>query len=194
MLDTHGRKYADPVINAVAEIFIKMGFSANRVTVLSLAIGLFVLPFIYFDHLITATIILWISGLLDAVDGRIARKTGNTSSAGTLMDITFDRIVECSLVIILSLKVPESQFMMIILLSSIILSMTVFLTVGALSSKQGIKSFYYQAGVAERTEGFILFTFMILFPEYIHITAFIFTIMVVFTACQRFYEGIRVLK
>ena len=40
--------------------------------------------------------------------------------------------------------------------------MTIFLTVGALAQNNGMKSFRYQAGLAERSEGFICFSFMIL--------------------------------
>ena len=73
------------------------------------------------------------------------------------------------------------------------MSMTIFLTVGALSEKKGVKSFYYQAGVAERSEGFIFFSLMILIPSYLGIITNIFSILIIITAIQRFLEAKRLL-
>ena len=73
------------------------------------------------------------------------------------------------------------------------MSMTIYLTVGALSEKKGVKSFYYQAGVAERSEGFIFFSLMILIPSYLGIITNIFSILIIITAIQRFLEAKRLL-
>ena len=67
------------------------------------------------------------------------------------------------------------------------------LTVGALSEKKGVKSFYYQAGVVERSEGFIFFSLMILIPSYLGIITNIFSILIIITAIQRFLEAKRLL-
>jgi len=40
MLDTRARKYVQPLLNKVADGFIKMGFTANGVTILAFIIGL----------------------------------------------------------------------------------------------------------------------------------------------------------
>ena len=76
---------------------------------------------------------------------------------------------------------------------SIIVAMTVFLTVGALSEKQGMKSFYYQAGLAERTEGFILFSLMIVFSPYLTAITLLFIAVQIFTIFQRMAEAKRIL-
>ncbi|MTI68445.1 MAG: CDP-alcohol phosphatidyltransferase family protein, partial [Firmicutes bacterium] len=57
------------------------------------------------------------------------------------------------------------------------------------SNKKGIKSFYYQAGIAERTEGFILFTLMIVFNNYITFITNIYSLIVIITALQRMLEA-----
>lgn len=69
-----------------------------------------------------------------------------------------------------------------------------FLTVGALTEKKGIKSFYYQAGLAERTEGFILFTLMILLPQWLLWITDVFLAVELITALQRMTEARRILK
>ena len=193
MLDTHARKYVNPIIEVGADFFIKCKASASNVTVLALILGLFTSIFIYFDMPIIAATLLWLSGYLDAVDGAVARKSKTASSFGTLLDILSDRIVEISIVIVLGVKYPDIRFYLIILVACILISMTVFLTVGALTEKQGMKSFYYQAGVAERTEGFILFTIMFLFPSYLNISTNIFSLLILITVGQRFFEAKKIL-
>lgn len=193
MLDTHGRKYVDPIINCGANFFIKLNLTANNVTVIALLLGILTSVFIYIDMNILAVITLWISGYLDAVDGSIARKTKTTSLFGTLMDITFDRIVETSIILSLAMKYSNARINFIVLLICIIISMTIFLTVGALVEKKGMKSFYYQAGVAERSEGFLMLSLMILVPNYIVIFTNLFSAIIFITIIQRIIEAKKIL-
>ncbi|KKY02500.1 MULTISPECIES: CDP-alcohol phosphatidyltransferase family protein [Paraclostridium] len=193
MLDTHGRKYIDPIINYGADFFIKLNLTANNVTVIALFLGILTSIFVYIDMNILAVITLWISGYLDAIDGAIARKTKTTSLFGTLMDITFDRIVETSIILSLAMSYSNARINFIVLLICIIISMTIFLTVGALVEKKGIKSFYYQAGVAERSEGFLMFSLMILFPSYIVIFTNLFSAIIFITIIQRIVEAKKIL-
>jgi CDP-diacylglycerol--glycerol-3-phosphate 3-phosphatidyltransferase len=194
MLDTNARKYVQPLIKKFAMIFVKLKMSANQVTVLALLIGL--LPaviFYYFDNAILAVAVLWLSGLLDAVDGTIARITNTSSPFGTIMDLVFDRVVEISLIVCFALKF-EPSIVLIILEASIILSMTIFLSVGAASNKKSEKSFHYQAGIAERTEGFIFFSLAMLFPTYLNQILLVFTALILITALQRFFEAKKILS
>ncbi len=193
MLDTHGRKYVDPIINCGANFFIKLNLTANNVTIIALLLGILTSVFIYIDMNILAVITLWISGYLDAVDGSIARKTKTTSLFGTLMDITFDRIVETSIILSLAMRYSNARINFIVLLICIIISMTIFLTVGALVEKKGMKSFYYQAGVAERSEGFLMFSLMILVPNYIVIFTNLFSAIIFITIIQRIIEAKKIL-
>ena len=194
MLDTHGRKYVEPIIESVANAFINRNISANKVTVLAFVLGISSGGWILLGQPLIATAVLWISGLLDAVDGAIARKTGTSSSWGALMDITFDRIVELSVIISLAVLYPQARLVLIMLTGSIIISMTVFLTVGALSKNTKNKAFYYQAGLAERTEGFIMSSLMMLFSNHIIIITIVYFLAILFTAGQRLREAYELLR
>jgi phosphatidylglycerophosphate synthase len=194
MLDTHGRKYVEPIIESVANAFINRNISANKVTVLAFVLGISSGGWMLLGQPLIATAVLWISGLLDAVDGAIARKTGTSSSWGALMDITFDRIVELSVIISLAILYPQARLVLIMLTGSIIISMTVFLTVGALSKNTKNKAFYYQAGLAERTEGFIMSSLMMLFSNHIIIITIVYFLAILFTAGQRLREAYELLK
>ncbi|PTX64719.1 phosphatidylglycerophosphate synthase [Melghirimyces profundicolus] len=194
MLDTHGRKWVQPWIERIARWFLRWGLSANQVTWLAFGIGLPVGWFIVWDHPVMAVFLLWISGILDAVDGTMARQEQRTTPWGTLLDLTFDRLVELSVIVGLAFRWPDARLVLLLLTASIVFSITVFLTVGALSEKKGIKSFYYQAGLAERTEGFLLFSLMILFPDWLPNTTALFLAVELFTAFQRMSEARRLLK
>lgn len=193
MLDTHARKYVNPIIELGAKFLLKLKLTPNNVTILALLLGISTSIFLYFDMQVVAVIVLWISGYLDAVDGAMARRSNSSSSFGTLLDIVSDRIVEVSIVLVLGIKFIDVRYNLIVLNACILMSMTIFLTVGALSEKKGVKSFYYQAGVAERSEGFIFFSLMILFPGYLRIITNIFSILITVTAIQRFLEAKRLL-
>ncbi|WP_226666342.1 CDP-alcohol phosphatidyltransferase family protein [Metabacillus litoralis] len=192
MLDTHGRKYVQPTIEKTARSLLKLGLSANQVTWIAFLIGSTSGLLIYFNQLVLAVVVLWFSGFLDAVDGTMARLT-KPSAWGTVLDITFDRVVEISVILGLAFAFPASQWALLLLSVSIILSMTIFLTVGAVTEKQGMKSFYYQAGLAERTEGFILFSLMIIFTPYLTIVTLVFFVVELYTAFQRLNEAKRLL-
>ena len=193
MLDTHARKYVNPIIELGAEFLLKLKLTPNNVTILALLLGVSTSIFLYFDMQIIAVTLLWVSGYLDAVDGAMARRSNSSSSFGTLLDIVSDRIVEVSIVVVLGLKFVDVRYNLIVLTVCILMSMTIFLTVGALSEKKGVKSFYYQAGVVERSEGFIFFSLMILIPSYLGIITNIFSILIIITAIQRFLEAKRLL-
>ena len=193
MLDTHARKYVNPIIELGAEFLLKLKLTPNNVTILALLLGVSTSIFLYFDMQIIAVTLLWVSGYLDAVDGAMARRSNSSSSFGTLLDIVSDRIVEVSIVLVLGLKFVDVRYNLIVLTVCILMSMTIFLTVGALSEKKGVKSFYYQAGVAERSEGFIFFSLMILIPSYLGIITNIFSILIIITAIQRFLAAKRLL-
>ena len=195
MLDTHGRKHVQPFLDRVADLFIKVGFSADRVTVMAFAVGVLSALMVCLDRYWLAVALQWFSGVMDAVDGTIARKTGSSSNPlGVLLDVVFDRIVEILLLLAIMYTEPELAAYVAVVLSAIIISMTIFLTVGAAAKNISNKSFYYQAGVAERTEGFIMLSLAILLHGYRAIVLLVFAAMILFTAGQRFAEAARLFK
>jgi len=189
MIDTYLRSYVQPTFDRAAGVLHKRGITPNHITMVAFAVGVTTGPLTVAGYSVAAVVALWCSGLLDVLDGSVARLTGRSSAWGTTMDIVFDRLVEISVILGLAYSYPHSQTAMLWLLGSIIFSMTVFLTVGALAEKQSTKSFYYQAGLMERTEGFILFTLMLLLPGYLVSLTWLFIALEIFTGLQRFREA-----
>ena len=191
MLDTKARKFVQPLLNWVANLFVKFGISANGATVVAFVVGVLSAGAVCMQWYWLAVALLWLSGLLDAVDGTIARKTGTSSPLGTLLDVVFDRVVEILHLLALIYLVPELAPYVAVVLSTIIISMTIFLTVGAAAKNTAEKTFYYQPGLAERSEGFIMITLAILLVEFRVIVLLVFAGIILFTAGQRFFEAIK---
>lgn len=191
MLDTHARKYVQPMIQLTAQGFIGLGLTPTGVTWGAFLVGLAAGGSEWLARPGLAVVLLGISGYLDAVDGSMARTLARTSAWGTLLDITFDRLVELAIIVALAIRYPVDRLALVGLTAGIVFSMTVFLTVGALADKQGQKSFYYQAGIAERTEGFILLGAMMLWPRGLLWVTLLFVAVEFVTALQRMREARR---
>ncbi len=194
MLDTHCRKYLDTYFDKASKYLINLNFKPTQITCIALIMGTLASFVYYFDNILLAIILLWFSGFLDALDGTMARKTNSITKTGTLLDICFDRMVELIFIIIFALKHQNSTFALLCLTCAIVLSMSVFLTSGMLLENKGKKSFHYQAGLMERTEGFIMFTIMMILNSFMKEIAFIYAGLVLFTALQRLLQAIRVLE
>jgi CDP-diacylglycerol--glycerol-3-phosphate 3-phosphatidyltransferase len=192
MLDTYGRKYISKTIKKIAHYCHKKNISANAVTYVALFLGLTAAGALYYEHILLSLLLLWTSGFLDVLDGALARMSKMTSQQGMLMDIFFDRIIESSILIVVALLHADLRLNIIFLFFSILMSMTIFLISGNIIENTTVKSFYYQAGLMERTEGFIMLSFIIVFRNPMIIN--LFTILVVITVIQRFSETMTYLK
>jgi len=193
MLDTRARKIVQPLFDQGATLFKKIGLSATQVTIISGIIGGATGFFVYNDMMGTAIVLLWISGMLDVIDGTMARKE-KTTPIGTILDLVLDRIVELSVLIGLARRFPETQVVILLLVASFVIGMTMFLAIGAVSENYGYKSFQYQPGLVERTEGFLFLTAMILFPSAIIWIAIVFLIAELYTVGERFHQASKVLR
>ena len=103
MLDTHARKLLQPFIEKTARFCIKKGLNADQITWIAFLSGLISSLAILLELPFPGLVLLWISGLLDAVDGTVARIQATSSPWGTLLDITFDRLVEISIIIVIGI-------------------------------------------------------------------------------------------
>lgn len=194
MLDTRARKAVDPLFERFARLLLKRRFTPNVVTLLAFLFGLSAGVLLYFGLPIPAVLVLWFSGLLDAVDGTMARLSGKSSLFGAVLDVTGDRVVELGFVWALALRHPDCLLPLLGLVSCILLSMTVFLTTGMLAQNHSSKSFYYPAGLMERTEGFVLFSMMALVQAYLAPITWVFAGLILFTAIQRLLIANRLQK
>src|SRR5262249_1386972 len=98
-------------------------------------------------------------------------------------------LVEIGVILGLAVRYPAAQFPLLCLTAAIVFSITVFLTTGALAERSSTKSFYYQPGIAERTEGFLLFTAMIVWTAALVPLTYVFVAVETATGVQGFVEA-----
>lgn len=192
MIDTHARGYFKRLFILISRLFLSLHLKPIHITSCSLIIGIIGAFCFFIGYHFTSLALLWVSGLMDVIDGEMARLSDQSSQKGALLDIFFDRIVEISYILaFIGTATTES---LLVLSVTIILSMTVFLTVGAMSDKHSKKAFYYQAGLIERTEAFMLFSLMIIFANYSTYIAYIFAFLILITIFQRLKEALSILE
>ncbi len=191
VLDTHARRWVQPVFEALARMLASRGVSPVAVTLASLLAGLAAAGCIMVDWTAGFLVFLWLCGLLDAVDGTLARLQGRASRVGALIDIVCDRAVEAAVIVAFGARYPEIRMHLLALCAAVILSLTVFLTAAAALPASTNKSFHYQAGLTERTEGFLFFSLMALWPGGMAVVTLIFAAAVLVTAGQRLWVTVR---
>jgi len=193
MLDSKARRFVQPLLDRVALVLLGWGLGPTGATIVALVLGGAAALAVALGSPALGVGLLWLSGLFDVLDGSMARASGTSSAFGTLLDIVFDRVVEIMVLLAVMYRSPAYAVATALVFASIILSMTVFLTVGALAEKMGNKSFYYQPGLMERAEAFVALSLIVLLPwrgEMLLLMAG----AIVFTAGQRFGEAAKLLR
>lgn len=163
--------------------------SANSITWLSGLLGLLVVPALIFHHTMIAITLLLLSGYCDTLDGTLARFASSSTTWGSVLDITMDRVVEFSVVFALLMVDPAGRALWcFLMLGSMLLCITTFLTVGIFVENDSHKSFHYSPGIIERAEAFIFFIAMMLWPSAFAYMAGSFIALVCLTALIRLYQ------
>lgn len=182
------------IVNPLARIVIKLKvMTPNNITVLAGLTGLMVFPaLVYWQNKLLAIGLIIFSGILDTLDGAVARQTNASTCLGTVLDIVSDRLVEATIIISLFYCAPQVRgASCLFMLASILLCVTSFLVVGIFAQNNTAKSFYYSPGLMERPEAFGFFITMIIWPQYFNILASIFVGLVLLTTMIRCVEFAR---
>ncbi len=80
--------------NGVADLFVALKFTPNTLTVLALLFGLGAGALFALEKPGWASLMIFLCGLFDMLDGKVAAKTNTTSDFGALFDSTLDRYSE----------------------------------------------------------------------------------------------------
>lgn len=134
--------------------------------------------------------LLWLSGLLDAADGALARLQG-ASAFGAILDITADRMVEIAVIVALAWRHPQARLLLLILAGSIAIAMSLFLSIAAALRNVSVKSFHYAPGLGERTEAFLCLSLMVADQRHLAAWTGLFIAVIVFTMGQRLRHAAR---
>jgi len=170
---------ADPVAKYLSN------YSPTFITYLACAAGIMVLPALFYNYPVLATILLLFSGFLDTIDGSVARINNKISDKGIVLDIISDRIVEVAVILGLYAMDPSRGWLALAMLGSCYIYLTTFLVMDVFSPDRVQKGFQYSPGAFERAEAFILFVLMIWLPDSFTTLAYLFTGLVMLTSYLR---------
>jgi phosphatidylglycerophosphate synthase len=181
-------------LDAVARGLIAMRIGPNVVTCAALAFGLVGAGLFWADRAWWALLALCGSGLLDAVEGRVARLGGGATPWGGVLDLTSDRIVEAAVLLGIAVPRPEWHLPALVLVATWYVNLCVFLAVGAASDRQTAKVIDYPPGLLERSELLLLLLVVVALPVAVPFAVYVYALLEVVTGAQRLWWGRRALQ
>jgi archaetidylinositol phosphate synthase len=185
---------SDEALTAIARGLHRAGVTPNGLTGAALASGLGAALLFYRDHGWWAYVVVLLSGLLDAVDGRVARMGPGPTPWGGVLDLICDRIVEASILLGIAVPHPNWHLPALVVAATWYVNISVFLAVGAASNRNSAKVIDYPPGLLERSELLIFAFIVVAFPVLVPAVAYIYAVLEVITAAQRFRYGRRILR
>ena len=210
VLDNH-RRNMDPILNSIARILIKV--NPNSLSWLSLLFAFIAGLFFYFSSpekellnffLYGAVLFVFLNGLFDAIDGKVAKLSNRTSKRGDFLDHAIDRFADVFIVGGLALS-PWCRYPSIGLLAVVGMLLTSYM--GTQAQAVGCKRNY--SGLLGRADRLVLLMFG---PIIQHILLYYsnfnlpfdffllewvliyFAIVGIITAVQRFYSTLLYFK
>lgn len=183
----------DAVLTGVARRLHAAGVTPNALTYAALACGVIAAALFAIDHGWWAFGVTLLSGGFDAVDGRVARLGPGPTPWGGVLDLTFDRIVEASILLGIAVPRPALHVPALVLAATWYVNLCIFLAVGAASKQQSEKLIPYPPGLLERSEALIFAFIIVAMPQLAALAAYVYAALGVVTAAQRFRYGRRAL-
>lgn len=180
----------------VARACLRIGLSANAVTMLGAAIGLAALPILATLHFGWALALILVNRFLDGVDGSMARLVGPTDR-GAYLDTVCDFLVYAAVPLGFALADPAANALpAAVLLASFMGTASTFLAYATVAAKRSMQSphypnkgFYYLGGLTEGTETILAFCAMCGWPQYFAPLAYGFACACAITTLTRLYFG-----
>ena len=200
MIDANIRRLIDPPLTRAGQLLAAAGIGADAVTIGGCLLGLAAALAVSAGRFYLALALLIASRIADGLDGAIARATRPTDR-GAFLDIALDFLVYAAVPLGFAAWSPHANvFAAAFLLASFVANGSAFLAFSIMAEKRGItttrqgqKSIYYLAGIAE---GFETIAFMItfcLFPTAFPIIAIIFATLCWISALSRLVLGWKLL-
>lgn len=99
MIGTRYKAFFDEKLSGVAKALIKTGITPNQLTLTGLILSFFTCLFLILTkQVLIFCVLMMLIGILDALDGLVARLTGRTSKFGAYLDAMCDRYFEAATV------------------------------------------------------------------------------------------------
>jgi phosphatidylinositol phosphate synthase len=105
------------VMEMVARPLVSAGVSPNHVTVAGMLLSLVAGIFFAVGEIFWGGMLLWASGLMDPIDGTVARLSGKVTRFGALFDSTLDRYSEFFIFFGLMLYFRSGRMLIVVMLA-----------------------------------------------------------------------------
>lgn len=183
---------------AVARGCLRLGLTANGVTVIGALVGMAALPLLTQQHYLSALALILVNRFLDGVDGTMARLKGPTER-GAFLDIVCDFLFYAAVPMGFAMADATANALpAVVLLASFIGTTSTFLAFAAVTAKRGAtspdypnKGIHYLGGLTEGTETIVAFCAMCLWPQHFAVIAYGFAAACAVTTATRLYFGAR---
>jgi phosphatidylglycerophosphate synthase len=200
MFDATLRRWIDKPIALAGRKVALVGISADAVSVLGLAFGIASALAIAFGQFWIGLTLFLLSRLADGLDGAVARATTRTDRGGFL-DIAFDFLVYAAIPLAFAIHNAHANALpAALLLASFLANGSAFLAFsimaerrGLKTTRHGLKSIYYLAGIAEGFETIVFVVAFCLWSEWFPHLAIVFATMCFVSATGRLVLGWRML-
>ena len=197
MFDAQLRPLIDRLLDPIGRGLVRLGATANQVTLIGVAFGLIAAGCVAAGLFHTALWFVIANRVIDGMDGAVARAS-RSSDFGGYLDIVSDFIFYSAIPMAFAVAQPENALAAAFLIFSFIGTATSFLGFAILAEKhhvttqiRGKKAFYYLGGLTEGTETILLFIAILVWPDYFSVMAIIFGILCWVTTCTRIYAAYR---
>lgn len=180
------RELTNKLLNPIGYKMSRLGLKPNHITIIGFLLGFIIFYFYATSQPLLALLAIIISGLMDALDGAVARASGLTTKFGAVLDAVLDRYVEFFIIIGIAIgKYANWLYAFLALFSSIMVSYTR----ARAESSGGLKN--CAVGIFERQERLltiIIATLILPFFNYaLEIALIIITIFSQITVIQRLH-------
>ncbi len=179
-----------PLGKPIAKFILRLGITANQITIMSFFIALGSAYFMAQGELFVGIIIWWVSRIFDGLDGVIARQSNTSSAFGGFLDISLDMLAYCSIVVGFSFSFPNLNHLWMLILVGYVGCITTALAFGQMNEdavdKSDNRSLQLAMGLAEATETGIAYTLFAFFPNYLEELAVLWITILAITILARF--------
>lgn len=128
MVTNLARSLSARFIEPIARFLGSLGLTPNAITVIGLGLTIVVAGVLASGRLLLAGILLIFTLAFDAVDGTLARVTGQTTRFGAFLDSTLDRWAEVVLFVAIAWVLLQSNDQLGVMLAIVALSMSLLVS------------------------------------------------------------------
>ncbi|MBY9011456.1 MAG: CDP-alcohol phosphatidyltransferase family protein [Candidatus Lokiarchaeota archaeon] len=194
------RRIFKPLVKSVAKILSKIGVSPNLATFIMLSFSIFsFVALVCFSNLFLFSILVFITGFFDGVDGAIARIKERATLFGGFFDSVMDRMSEFIIFFAL-LFYSWNNLLWGIIDMKLIIFVSLFSSIMISYLRSRAEVFFkgdFDIGLMARSERlfYLVITMMIAyFIGYVNEFLFIFMLLVVATAFFRYFKIAKLLR